>query len=103
MLKTEGLVKNNIRIYETYNNTVMPHGHHIFSKSSDTAKSTMCAYPQSDHALPHWKCVLQCCADCRCINIPDQGTDNQNSDTTPSIGFHIYQIIASCTSRGIMV
>ena len=26
----------------------------------------------SDHALPHWKCVLQCCADCLCINITDQ-------------------------------
>ena len=25
-----------------------------------------------DYALPHWKCVLQCCADCLCINIPDQ-------------------------------
>ena len=26
----------------------------------------------SDHALPHWKCVLRCCDDCPCINIPDQ-------------------------------
>ena len=28
-------------IYETYKNTVIPHGHHIFAKSSDTAKATM--------------------------------------------------------------
>ena len=34
----------------------------------------MCAYPQSDHALPHCKCALQCCADCPCINFPDQET-----------------------------
>ena len=26
----------------------------------------------SDHALPHWKCVLRCCANCLCMNIPDQ-------------------------------
>ena len=28
----------------------------------------------SDHALPHWKCVLRCCANCLCINITDQYT-----------------------------
>ena len=26
----------------------------------------------SYYALPHWKCVLRCCSDCLCINIPDQ-------------------------------
>ena len=29
------------RIYETYKNTVMPHGRHIYAKSSDMAKATM--------------------------------------------------------------
>ena len=46
------------RIYKTYKNTVMPHGRHIYAKASDMAKATMCAYPQPDHALPHWKCVM---------------------------------------------
>ena len=55
----------------------MPHGHHIYEKSSDMEKATMCAYPQSDHALTHWKCVLRCYDDCPCINLPDQETDNQ--------------------------
>ena len=36
----------------------MPHGRHIYAKASDMANATMCAYPHSDHALPHWKCVL---------------------------------------------
>ena len=45
-------------IYEKYKNTVMPHGRHIYAQASDMAKATMCTYPQSDHALPHWKCVL---------------------------------------------
>ena len=38
------------RVYETYKNTVMPHGRHIYSKSYYMAKATMCAYPNSDHA-----------------------------------------------------
>ena len=59
-------------IYETYKNTVMTHGRHIYAKASDMAKAKMWTYPQSDHVLPHWKCVLRCCADCPYINIPDQ-------------------------------
>ena len=68
----------------------MPHGCHIYAKTYDMA----------DHALPHCKCVLQCCADYTCINIPDQETYNHISDTTPSIQFHIYNIIARCTDHG---
>ena len=87
-------------IYETYKNEVMPHGRHIYAKGSDMAQATMCAYPQSDHVLPHRRYVLRCCADCTCINIPDQEKDNQNSGTTPSIRFQIYHIIARCTANG---
>ena len=54
----------------------MPHGRHIYTKASDMSKATMCAYPQSDHALPHWKCLLRCFAEYPCINITDQETDN---------------------------
>ena len=39
-------------------------------------------------------------SDCPCINFPDQEIDHQNSDTTPSIRFHIYHIIARCTAHG---
>ena len=80
----------------------MPHGNHIYSKASDMANATMCTYPKSENALPHWKCVLQWCADFPCNNIPDQETDNQYSDTTPSIRFHVYHITARCTSHGII-
>ena len=59
----------------------------------------MCAYTQYDHVMPHWKCVLRCCADCPCINLPDQETKNQNSDTTPSIRFQIYHNIGHCTAH----
>ena len=47
------------------------------------ANATMCAYLHSDHALPHWKCVLSLCADCPCINIPDQEINKKHEETTP--------------------
>ena len=78
----------------------MPQGRHIYAKASDMERATICSYPQSDHALSHRKCVLRCCADCPCINITEQETDNYNSDTTPSIRFHTYRTIARCTAHG---
>ena len=52
--------------------------------------ATMCAYPRSDNALPHWKWVLRYYADCPCINIPDQQKNMS----------HIYHIIGCCTDHG---
>ena len=78
----------------------MPHGRHIYTKASDMEKATICAYIQSDHALPQWKCALICYAKVPSINIPDQETDDQYSDTSPSISFHIYHLIARCTKHG---
>ena len=72
MPKTEGLGGNQICIYETYKNTVMPHGRHIYAKAYDMAKAIMCAYSQSYNALPHWEFVLQCCAKCPGIDLPDK-------------------------------
>ena len=60
----------------------------------------MCAYSQSYHALPHWKCVLKCCAQCPSINFPDQETDNKHTNPSPSIRFPVYHLIASCTKQG---
>ena len=81
----------------------MPHEHHIYAKASDTAKATLCVYPQSDHALLHWKCVFRCCAKLSSINIPDQEIDEQYHNTSPSILFHIYHIIALCTTHGMLL
>ena len=60
----------------------------------------MCAYSQSYHALPHCKCVSRCRAKCPSINILDQETDDQYHNTIPSISFHIYHLIVSCTKHG---
>ena len=40
------------------------------------------------------------CAKCIRINIPDQVTDGQYPDTSPSIRFHIYHLVARCTRHG---
>ena len=47
----------------------MPYGRHIYAKEYDMANATMRAYSQSDHALPHCKCVLQCFTEFPCVNL----------------------------------
>ena len=61
----------------------MSHGRHIYTKASDIVKAKMCSYPQSYHPLPHCKCVMQCCSKFLSINIPEQESDNQYTDTIP--------------------
>ena len=79
---------------------MMPHGSHIYAKASDMANATMCTYPQSEHALPHWKCLMRCCAECTCINLTDQEKLKKHEETKLSIRFHIYHIIGRCTTHG---
>ena len=55
----------------------MPHGLHTYAKASYMANEKICTYPHSDNALTHWKCVLRCCAECICINLPDQETNKK--------------------------
>ena len=52
------------RLFETYTNTFMPHGKHMCKTSSDMDMATMCTYPSSKYALPHYKCVLSDFAQC---------------------------------------
>ena len=88
------------QIYETYKNIVMPHRRHIYAKAYDTTKATICDNSQSNNTLPHWKCVLRCCAQCPSINIPDQESDDNHPNPSTSICFHIYHLIARCTKHG---
>ena len=77
----------------------MPHGRHIYARSYDTAKETMCVYPQLYHALTQWKYVLRCCAKCPSVNLPDQETDSHYTDTSSSIIFQNYHLIECCTTH----
>ena len=65
----------------------MPHGRRIHAKASDVENATMCTYPNSDNALPHWKFVLRCCADCPCVNLPNQETTKNMKKQHPQLGF----------------
>ena len=60
------------RLFVTYKNSMMPHRRHIYATSDDMAMATICAYPQSQHAWPHWKCVLCCCSNFPHIDVTDQ-------------------------------
>ena len=72
----------------------MPHGCHVYVTASDMVMDTICAYPPSQHAFPHCKCMLSCCANFPRIHIPYQESDSHHSNTYPSILFHIYHLIA---------
>ena len=50
----------------------MPQRRHIYAKAYDMEKATVCAYTQSDHAIPHWKYLFRCCYECPYINLPEQ-------------------------------
>ena len=43
---------------------------------------------------------MQCCAKFPSVNLPDQETDDQYTNTSPSISFHIYHLIARCSKHG---
>ena len=49
-------------LFETYKNSVMPHGNHSYQTESDMAMETICEYPPYQHTLSHWKR--------RCIFVP---------------------------------
>ena len=57
----------------------MTHGRNIYAKYFDMAQATICAYPQSDYALPHCKCVLCCYAHCPCINLTNRETASDST------------------------
>ena len=90
MLNTESLGKNqitymkHIKIWSCQMGVIFTPKHMIW-------KRKIYVYPQSDHALTHWKCVMKYCAKCLSVNLPDQETDDQYSDTSPEIRFHHIQ------------
>ena len=71
MCRTEGQVKWQF-FFETYKNSMRPHGHHIQKMASDISMANTCPFTSAKHALTHWKYVLSCCAQCTSIVIPGQ-------------------------------
>ena len=77
-------------LFETYKNSTMPHGSHMYKTASEISMDTMCAYLSTQHGLQHWKFVLLYCADISSIDLSIQESDRHHSNTYPSIHFHIY-------------
>ena len=65
-------------LFETYKSSVMPNGKNMIYTEYEMAMETMCEYPSSNYALPHWKCVLRCCTKCPCIDLPCTKSDHKN-------------------------
>ena len=88
------------RLFETYKDSLILHGHHIYQTSPDMAISIMCDYPPSYNLLMHWKCVLCCCSNLPHIDLSGQESDRHNYNKSPTIKFHVYHLIAHCTVHG---
>ena len=87
-------------LFEKYKNSVMPHSPYVYATSYDISRDKICAYPPSQHALAHCKCVLRCCSNFPSIDLPGQESDRHNPNTSNSIQFRIYHLIARCTVYG---
>ena len=81
-------------LFEKYKHYVMQHGRCIYATLYYTSMAKIFAYPPSQYAFLHWKCVLRCCENCLCIDIPYQESDIHHSITYTSIRFHIYHLIS---------
>ena len=57
-------------LFNTYENSVMSHGKHIFETAYDMAMVEMCEYPSSKYEISHWKCVLHFCSQFPRIDLP---------------------------------
>ena len=77
-------------LFETYKNYVVPHDCHIYGTAADILMYKMCEYPPSQHAIPHWKCVLHCCSNLPIIYLTDQELDMHHSTASTSTRFNKY-------------
>ena len=87
-------------IFETYKNSLRPHGCNIHNSATymSMAKHYTCTY--THHGLPHWKYVLRSCDKLPNIVIPSQDENKYITNTWPTIIFHVYRNISSCTVHG---
>ena len=97
MLKTEGLGKQKIQIYETYKNTVMPHGRQFMPKHM--------TWQRQQFVKTHSQIIHYHTGNVYCDIVPNflalilLTRKHMISIPTPflQISFHIYHLIARCT------
>ena len=78
----------------------MTHGKHMFQIDFDIAMEKMCAYPSSKYALPHFKYILRCYAQCPQIDLTIPESYQKNSNVILTIRFNVYKHIAHCNVHG---
>ena len=61
--------------------------------------ATMCPFPPDQHVMTHWKFVLHCCAPS--IFICGQESIRDETNTCPTICFHVYRLFSCCIVHGI--
>ena len=64
-------------LFETYTNSVRPHGYHICNYAADMATEKLCPCPSQHHGIPKWKCVLRCWEKFSGISMPHQDTNKR--------------------------
>ena len=84
-------------IFETYKNSVQPHGCHIYNTVSDISVAKMCCCTSEHHDLPYWKYVLLCCDKGPIIFQPSQEANKDTTNTCPIIRFNVYHNISRRT------
>ena len=57
-------------LFDTYKNSIMPHGTHMFQTASYMVMEKMCAYPSSNYSLPYLTFVLHFFVECPRIDLP---------------------------------
>jgi hypothetical protein len=84
---------------ETYRNVVLPNGNTWHSKPKFALSEVMCELV-APTGHPHWKCVTRKCEQCPTYPIPLE--ENKPGENDPTIRFHVYNLITSCTQHGVL-
>ena len=87
-------------IFEMNNNTVRPHGCHIYITATDMDTATIFPCPYTHHGPLQWKCVLLCCDKCPIIVILMQAPNKDATNMCPKIHFYVYRNLSPCTVHG---
>ena len=87
-------------IFETYGNSVIPHGLNIHKTASDIAIATMCDFLSNKHALPDWRCVFRCCENFPIIVPPGQDAYSDSPNACPKTHSHFYKVVLRYTFHG---
>ena len=80
-------------IFGNYKNSVIRRGCHPQKLAGGMAMDTICIFTIDPHDIPHWKCVLRCCAKYTDIVIPGEETNKDDKIMCPKRRVNVYIVI----------